>query len=221
MSYFITAETTLTNLDPIAINEQYNNGFVFTRKDKGNMVQTRSLRVDLSSFEPNSENRRILNKNIGLELEFKNIPLENYSWEIHQMGKNFYSTKFGDMTMSASKIKEMFTDSEKSNMTNVFVYKDENKNIGYALTYSNDEILHYAYPFYDLDIPKEQSIGMAMMLKAIVFSKEKGHKYVYLGSVTDSTALYKLQFEGLEWWNSSDSKWDKDTKALKELILSL
>lgn len=220
MAYLITAETTITDFSPENINDLYNKGFVFTRKGKGVMVETRSLRIDLSKFELSSENRRILNKNTDLDFSFNTLPLANYSWEIHSLGKSFYETKFGDMTMSASKIKEMFTDQLKSNMNSVFSYSLENKKIGYCLAYSDEKITHYAYPFYNLDIPKERSVGMGMMLKAIIYAKEKMKTYVYLGSVADSKALYKLQFAGLEWWNVEKAQWDNDIQKLKDSIMS-
>lgn len=219
MPYFQTDSTTITDTTEENISEMYNKGFVFTRVEKGNMIQTRSLRVNLSNFELSSENRRILKKNEDLELDVKKLPLENYSWEIHALGKDFYTKKFGEGTMSASKIKEMFQEQDKSNMNSVFVYSIQGKNIGYCLSYINPEIVHYAYPFYNLEVPKERSLGLAMMAKAILWSKENGKKYIYLGSVTDSKAFYKLQFKGLEWWDNSNNSWNQDISHLKSATL--
>lgn len=226
--YFSTDQKTITsigegfNLDSNEVNEEYNSGYVLTRLGKGIMNQTRSLRIDLSKFELTSENRRILKKTEGLEAEFKNLPIDNYSWEIHKLGKDFYSRKFGDDTMSASKIKELFTDMEKSNMNSVFEYTLESServsvNVGYCLTYSNHEIIHYAYPFYNLDFDFP-NLGLGMMLRAINWAKENGKQYIYLGSVTDSSAKYKLQFEGLEWFDTDRKEWSSDVNKLKELI---
>lgn len=199
------------------ITELYAKGYVFTRVEKGIVNQTRSLRINLSNFELNSENRRILKKNDNLTLEYFKLPYKDYSWEIHKLGKDFYSIKFGDGTMSAAKIKELFTEIHKSNMNGFFKYT-LNKTIGYALLYTNLEILHYAYPFYDLQLPKELNIGMGMMLKAILWAKENNKQYVYLGSATDSKSKYKLQFEGLEWFNTDTSEWETDLEKLKALI---
>lgn len=214
LSYLIQDQQTISDFSEISVSEMYNKGYVFTRLGKGVMTKTRSLRIDLSKFELNSENRRILKKNENLVAEFLKLPLENYSWEIHNLGKNFYSEKFGDMTMSASKIKEMFTDLDKSNMSSAFQFSIDKKNVGYCLCYSNSEILHYAYPFYDL----EQNLGMAMMTNAINYAVSTGLKYVYLGSVTDQTSLYKLQFEGLEWFDLESDSWNTDLQFLKNLI---
>jgi arginyl-tRNA--protein-N-Asp/Glu arginylyltransferase len=217
----------------------YNQGFVFTRLAKGEMNQIRSLRVDLSKFSLNSENRRILRKNEDLNIELKKLPLENYSWEIHKMGKEFYSQKFGDGTMSAAKIKEMFTNLEESNMNGVFTYQNATghwplanseegsgnsylegrrpETRGYCLCYFDDKIIHYAYPFYDLsDI--NTTLGIGMMTMAINYAKENGFEYIYLGSVADKSAKYKLQFDGLEWWDNDSAEWSDDINQLKDLL---
>jgi len=218
--YFSTDTIRVINLEEKKIIELYSNGYLFTRQSKGTLNQTRSLRINLSLFKVSSENRRILNKNPNLEFIVKSLPLETYSWEIHKLGKDFYSKKFGDHIMSASKIKEMFTEEKKSNMNATFIYtlKESVNKIGYSLIYINNNIIHYAYPFYDLNIPQVNNLGLAMMTKAIIWSKLSNKQYIYLGSVTDPKSKYKLQFEGLEWWNNEIKIWDTNIKKLKNLI---
>ena len=216
--YYKTDQKILTDFNAINITELYSKGYVITRVKKGLFNQTRSLRIDLSKFELNSENRRVLKKNENLDLVLKELPYQNYSWEIHKLGKDFYTIKFGDGTMSASKIKEMFLEPDKSNVNSSFEYLIENKDIGFCLLYINDSIVHYAYPFYDLSIPKENNIGMAMMLKAIVWAKENNKQYIYLGSAVDSKSKYKLQFEGLEWFDEKTQDWNTNLEDLKALI---
>ena len=64
--YLTWDEKTITDFSPENINSLYNEGYVFTRKEKGIMNQTRSVRIDLSHFELSSENRRILKKTKGI-----------------------------------------------------------------------------------------------------------------------------------------------------------
>lgn len=216
--YFKTDQKLLTDLNEINISELYSKGYVFTRVKKGLFNQTRSLRINLAKFELNSENRRILNKNEALNIELKQLPYQDYTWEIHKLGKDFYTIKFGDGTMSASKIKELFLETDKSNVNFSFKYSSEGKVVGYCLAYINSSIVHYAYPFYDLSIPKENNIGMAMMIKAIKWAKDNNKEYIYLGSVTEPKSKYKLQFEGLEWFNTDSQSWTEDLAELKKLI---
>ena len=55
-----------------------------------------------------------------------------------------------------------------------------------------------------------------MMTKAIVWAKENGKKYVYLGSASRPNDTYKLQFAGLEWWDGK--KWQTDLEELKKIL---
>jgi len=55
-----------------------------------------------------------------------------------------------------------------------------------------------------------------MMIRAIAHAKEKGLKYIYLGSLQRPGDTYKLQFEGLEWWDGTE--WQTDTEPLKAIL---
>ena len=47
-------------------------------------------------------------------------------------------------------------------------------------------------------------------------AKEKGLKYIYLGSLQRPTDSYKLQFKGMEWFDGE--KWQVDISPLKEIL---
>lgn len=192
----------------------YDRGYVFTRRGKGVMDQTRSVRIDLSIFELSSENKRILKKNEGLKIESITLLYKNYSWQIGKLAKDFYATKFGDGTFSANKIKEILTDDVKSNFNLLLKYvKDDME--GYAISYESKNILHYSYPFYNLNTATKD-LGMGMMLLAILYAKERGKKYIYLGSAQRESDTYKFQFKGIEWFDKQ--VWSTDEKKLKELL---
>lgn len=208
-------EQTITDFSDENINSLYNKGFCFTRIDRGVMHQTRSLRIDLPKFELSSENKRILRKTEELELHISSLPSSNYHWSIGKMGKDFYQQKFGDGTFSANKIKELMTDAEKSNFTTLFSYTVQNETLGYCIARETDEMIHYCYPFYDLsNSPKD--MGLGMMTRAVVFAKEQNKKYLYLGSAQRPNDTYKLQFEGIEWFDGD--QWKSDTGELKNLL---
>lgn len=220
--YFKTAEKIVDFDNEQEVSSAYDTGFVFTRLSKGVMNQTRSLRLDLSKFELTSENKRILRKTESLKSYYEQLPLQNYSWEIHKLGKDYYERKFGIGVMSASKIKDMFVNPEDNNMNGVFRYETENRQkindkgfLGFALCYKNSNLLHYAYPFYELE-SEISNLGMGMMLHAIMWAKEQGLRYVYLGSVVEQASKYKLQFEGLEWWDTDANEWSLDIAKLKQ-----
>ena len=113
---------TITDFSDKNITSLYCEGYLFTREGKGQMYQTRSLRIDLNKFEPSSENKRVLRKNEAVELTISPLPYANYHWSIGKLGKDFYETKFGLKTFSANKIKELLTDENKSNFNKLFIY---------------------------------------------------------------------------------------------------
>ncbi|MEK7131844.1 MAG: hypothetical protein AAB797_03920 [Patescibacteria group bacterium] len=232
--YLSWEEKIISNFTDKSIEEMYGRGFVFTRLGKGVMNQTRSLRVDLKKFKLSSENRRVLTKTEELSLFAQTIPYSEYYWKIHKMGKEFYEKKFGEKTFSAQKIKELITDKTKSNFNKLFIYKKDEKhrvsmdatrhdfvksNIGYCIALETKNILHYCYPFYQLSAISDKpsaNTGMGMMLKAIIWAKENGKKYVYLGSFQRPTDTYKLQFSGLEWFDGK--QWQNDLEGLKKFV---
>ncbi len=243
----------ITDFSDNNITSLYNEGYVFTRVDKGIMNQTRSLRINLSKFELSSENKRILKKTENLQLETISLPYSNYNWQIGKLAKDFYETKFGKGIFSANKIKELLTDKEKSNFNLLLMYQTPPLNLplkdgetanncpilseegrgevlGYAICRETNELLHYSYPFYSLlASPKTTSegglhtpyslgknTGLGMMIRAIVWAKESGKKYVYLGSASRPTDTYKLQFKGVEWFD--ENKWSDDFEKLKNIL---
>ncbi|MFA6105266.1 MAG: hypothetical protein WC725_01540 [Patescibacteria group bacterium] len=215
MAYLKWNQQTITDFSDTNINSLYNEGFLFGRISHGTMDQTRSVRINLLAFEPSSENRRILKKTEGLQITNKGLPYFSYDWSIGKLGKDFYDTKFGEKTFSANKIKELLTDRKKSNFNKLLLYKIENNIAGYAICLETDEILHYCYPFYDLTSPIP-NLGLGMMLRAILWAKETNKKYIYLGSAQRPTDTYKLQFEGMEWYDGK--VWKDNLNELKKII---
>lgn len=219
-SYLSWSEQTITDFSDANIDAMYDRGYVFTRKDKGVMNETRSLRIDLSQFELSSENRRILKKNEQLAMNNEQLPYPNYNWKIGKLAHDFYETKFGKGTFSANKVKEIMTDPAKSNFNRVFIYSIGEALIGYCIARETLELIHYSYPFYELRTNDHglPNTGLGMMLTAILYAKDHGKKYIYLGSAQRPTDTYKLQFAGLEWWDGTT--WQTDEYGLKSILNS-
>jgi len=213
--YLKWKEQIISDFSSSNIEKLYNNGYLFGRQEKGSMYQTRSVRVDLAKFELSSENRRILRKTEGIELTVVPLPYSDYHWSIGKLAKDFYDTKFGEGTFTANKVKEIFTDAEKSNFNVLLVYTLNGENIGYSVCYQSDKILHYSYPFYDLEkAPKD--MGLGMMTRAIEYAKSQGMEYIYLGSAQRPTDTYKFQFAGIEWFDLNT--WRQGYQAMKTLL---
>src|SRR3989338_33675 len=218
-SYLVWDEKIITDFSDSNINSLYNQGYLFTRVGKDVMNQTRSVRVDLNKFTLTSENRRVLRKTEDIRLKTYDLPIEDYNWNIGKIAKDFYETKFGEGTFSANKARELLT--TKHNFNILLKYQDTKiLDIGYCVCYQNKEMLHYSYPFYILrptSYTLNPNTGLGMMLKAIIYAKNSGKKYIYLGSAQRPTDTYKLQFEGLEWFDGKERK--RNTKELKNLLI--
>ncbi len=215
MKYLHTDEKTVDDFSSDFIGEMYEKGYVFTRINRGVIQQTRSVRIDLSVFSLTSENKRILKKTEGLEIKSIELPFIGYDWSIGKLAKDFYSAKFGDNIMSAQKIKEMLTDADKSNFNTLLSYSLNSENIGYTICHTTKDIMHYSYPFYDLDkAPKD--CGLGMMIRAIQFAKGSGMKYIYLGSLQRPSDTYKLQFSGIQWFDGKT--WSNDIESVKNIL---
>lgn len=223
-TYLAWKHRTLPHFTPEDLNKLYNEGFVATRIDRGVFNQTRSLRINLAAFSLSSENRRILKKTEGLSVMSHTIPYAEYTWTMGKLAKDFYTEKFGDGTFSANKIKELLTDSDKSTFNRLFAYHwlAHTLPIGYCIAVETPEILHYCYPFYQLqasDYELPPNLGLGMMLRAIITAQEEGKKYIYLGSLQRPSDTYKLQFNGLEWFDGT--AWQTDITAAKNLLAQI
>jgi len=213
MNYLHWNEQTITDFSDKAVSNAYDAGYVFTRLGKGKMQQTRSIRINLSKFKLSSENRRILKKVQDLHMAAIVLPYSSYDWSIGKLAKDFYENKFGPGIMSVQKIKEMVTDSSKSNFNTILRYT-ESSLVSFSICYTNKDILHYSYPFYDLNAPKDTGLGM--MILAIQYAQEQGLKYVYLGSLQRPTDTYKLQFSGIEWFDGTT--WNTNIEEVKKIL---
>ncbi len=218
MNYLSWNQKTLTDFSEKNISDSYNDGYVFTRVCKGAMDQTRSVRIDLSKFELTSENRRIIKKVDDIALSEVILPYNEYHWSLGKLAQDFYEAKFGPGVMSAQKIKEMLTNKERSNFNTLLLFSNEQGLIGYTICYQNSEMFHYSYPFYDL-AKSSKDMGMGMMVKTIQYTKGKGLKYIYIGSLQRPGDIYKLQFKGLEWFDGG--KWSEDEGKVREILAQI
>jgi len=241
MKYLHWNEQTITDFSEKNISDMYDRGYVFTRIGKGVMHQTRSVRIDLIKFELSSENRRILKRAGDLAIAAASLPFVGYDFTIGKLAKDFYEEKFGPGMMSAQKVKEVLTDTMASNFNVLLRYniyditaiteeqtdkKDRphhtDPSIGYAICYENAELLHYSYPFYDLN-ESTKDMGLGMMVRAIQWAVENNKKYAYLGSLQRPGDTYKLQFSGLEWFDGGpdgSNKWSTDMEKVKKILSS-
>lgn len=215
--YLAWNRTKIVDFSDQNITKMYNKGFVFTRIGRGIMSQTRSIRIPLDNFSLTSENRRVIKKTNELIISEQQLPISmaDYDWSIQKLAKEYYRQKFGEKVFSVNKIKYLLSSNE-SNFNLLLKYTDiYNETVGYSIVFTGKEIFHYAYPFYFLD-KYRNNYGMSMMIHSILYSIDKGCRYIYLGSGSTPLDIYKTQFRSLEWYNYN--YWEKDIDKLKNVL---
>lgn len=192
------------------VSEIYGRGFLPMRNLPGIYYLCRSVRVDLSKFSPSSENRRILRKTEGLS--FENQSLHIASTAVYELCKRYLESRFGNKYVSPAGLKSIFGGKI---FNRLFVWKDVEKEVGYAVCFENDDLIHYAHAFYE---PKYagKNLGARMILQAVLRAQETGKKYAYLGTCYNQSAFYKLEFSGVEFFNGFG--WSQNIEELKWLV---
>ena len=56
----------------------------------------------------------------------------------------------------------------------------------------------------------ESHLGLASLRAEIAWSKEQGHKYLYMGPGYEKNSIYKSDVNGFEWWTGREWSRDRD-----------
>lgn len=175
----------------------------------------RQIRVALERFELSSENRRILRKGQGINVELVPRAQFDYTPERRQFYQAYTETKFGAGVMPFERLDSLFASPV---ISHVLVYTDaaSGTEVGVALLFLQEPALaFYYYAFYDLNF-LSRNLGMFMMTSAVELFAGRGVKHLYLGTCYSEKALYKTQFAGVEFFNGF--RWSQNLAELKYLI---
>ena len=177
---------------------------------KNIFYMSRSARIPLKNFKLNSENRRIVKKFNGLFTK-RSIPVKNLICDKSFLFfcVNYFEKRHGQRVMPKKRLLYIL---EMGFLTSVVEYKNKDKIVGYVFLVEDANMRHYWYSFYDL-VYVYKSLGMWLMIDAAQDAKSDGKDYFYLGTVYSEKALYKTNFDGLEYWNGNE--WILDKKNLR------
>jgi arginyl-tRNA--protein-N-Asp/Glu arginylyltransferase len=189
-------------------------GFLPSSRDLDRFYLTRQIRVQLKQFKPSSENRRILRK--GAELKWKLLRREEFELTDQRRSfcKRYADARFGSDVMSDARLTTLFT---APVATHIMVFENgANEEIGYVVLYLEaPRVAFYYYSFYDLDW-FERSLGLFLMTSAVQHFSVEQFDCIYLGTCYSERALYKMQFNGCEFFNGF--RWSSNTQELKYLV---
>ncbi len=193
----------------------FNAGFLPSSRNLDRFYLCRQVRVALAAFKPSSENRRILRKGAGIEVQLLPRGQYDYTPERRQFFKTYADIKFGKDVMTFERLDALFAAPIISHLL-VFTDTATRKEVGVATLYLEGKSLaFYYYAFYDLNY-YARNLGMFMMTSAVELFAERGFKHLYLGTCYSRNALYKTQFAGAEFFNGF--RWSGDLDELKFII---
>ena len=198
--------------------QMFDAGFLPSSRQLDRFYLCRHLRVQLTKFEPSSENRRILRKGAGLTAKLIPRAEFDYTPARREFCKRYTDAKFGDSGMSYDRLDSLFNTPVT---THVLVFTDDatGGEAGLATLYvEGDRMAFYYYAFYDL-AHANRSLGLFMMTTAVEFFAARGGRHIYLGSCYSESALYKTQFTGFEFFNGG--AWSENLAELKATAATL
>lgn len=190
-------------------------GFLPSSRNLDRFYLCRQVRVDLKQFALSSENRRILRKGEGIQLELVARSKFKYTAQRREFCQGYADIKFGKDSMSGERLDNLFA---SPLISHLMVYTDTatGGEIGLAMVYCDAKALaFYYYAFYDLNY-FQRNLGMFMMTSAVNLFAGRGTRHMYLGSCYSKNALYKTQFTGAEFFNGF--RWSQNLKELKHLL---
>lgn len=194
----------------------YAAGFHPASPDLKRFTLCRHLRVPLAAWKPNSENRRILRKGEGCVLE--RIRRQDFEFTAERKARwlAFAEERFGQGVMSGERLEGLMNGNV---ITDVLVCRDPgdgDRELGAVLMYLEPvRMAHYYYAFYDRTHPN-RSLGLFLMTAAVQFFRDAGFQHLYLGTCYSERALYKVQFEGIEFFDGL--AWSTEVAQLKFLV---
>lgn len=202
---------------PEQIPSIYDHGFVaFGHQFK----MARSIRIDLSSFQVNSENRRLLNKALAHQPEIhfqkKTDVAYIHSDAFIQRCINFSQLRYVD---AGYLTQESYLEiCENPLITHIVSLHLDGAMRGTVFVCHHGDMLHYWHAFYDLDFNAlhKLALGKYLMLKTIQLAQELRCSHIYLGAAYDKSDYYKIKdWCGLHWWDGC--AWSSNIKLIKSL----
>lgn len=193
----------------------FRRGFLPASPQLDRFYLCRNVRVDLKRFRPSSENRRVLRKGAAIEAHLVPRAEFEYSAERRTKWKAYADQRFGPEVMGYERLDRLMAAPVISHLL-CFRERGTNIELGTVLLYvAAPDVAFYYYAFYDLEY-LGRNLGMYMMTRAVVDFAASGLMHLHLGTCYSERALYKTQFEGVEFFNGH--RWSDRLDELKHLL---
>lgn len=193
----------------------FNAGFLPSSLRLDRFYMCRHLRIKLGGFTLSSENRRILRKGAGINVEL--VPRANFDYTPARRDfcKSYAEIRFGRDIMTFERLDALFHSPVITHLL-LFTEAATGRELGIVTLFTQDtRLAFYYYGFYDLNY-FNRSLGLFMMTTAAEFLAARGFGHLYLGTCYSERALYKTQFAGVEFFNGF--RWSDNLEELKFLL---
>lgn len=191
-------------------------GFLPSAADLSRFYLGRQLRVPLREWRPSSENRRVLRRAGDLRCEL--VPRERFEVtpERRAAWLAFAEARFGPGVMPPARLDRLLAGRVISHVLVFHRHGVSGPECGVALMYLEaPRMAYYYYAFYDL-AEAGRNLGMAMMTRAVSWAQENGLDHLHLGTCYSEKALYKTQFDPMEFFNGH--RWSRSREELRHLL---
>jgi len=160
----------------------------------------RSARVPLSNYTFTSENRRIAKM---YDDQFIRTERSPHDFAVDEDAVAFcldyFSIVHDARIMPRERLLHILADPV---CTHVITYKNVDDPVGHVLVARDVTMEHFWFSAFAPAYLKK-NLGMWLMLDCVREAQKSGHSHYYLGTVYGEKALYKANFEPLEWWDGS------------------
>ncbi len=200
------------------VAEAYDKGFLpastFSPDSPPRFYLARSLRVNLASYAPSSENRRVDRKiaALGVEMEITEKAAFDFTEAVQAFCLDYAQARYEKGNMTKERLETLW---RHPLLSHIFTFSVQGKMVGILFAVLKDNTFHYWFSFFDLSY-LAYGLGKWMMWRAIDWAKQEKMDYVYLGTCYHKKSLYKVRdFKGIEFFEKES--WSGNSKRIKEL----
>lgn len=195
--------------------DAFSAGFLPGNASMDRYYMVRQVRVPLAEWKPTSENRRVLRRAVRLRVEL--IPRNEFEFTGTRRAAwlEFAEARFGPGVMPGARLDRLMAGAVISHLLH-FTDAADDSEVGTVLMFLQPtRVAYYYYAFYSMDAA-ERSTGMEMMTRAVEHFSQEGWAHLHVGTCYLEAALYKTQFEPIEFFNGF--RWSRNREELKHLV---
>ena len=173
----------------------------------------RSARVALTSWEPTSENRRVLSKH---DMERTVHAKDAYATDedFYTFCLTYFEQHHGAHTMPRERFEHIL---KERALTYIVEYRDNGELAGYVFLVADAQMTHVWFYFY-APAYAQSSFGMWVLLNEARVAQDSGKAHFYIGTAYGDKSRYKTNFAHLEFFTGGEWREDKKNEEVKTRI---